>query len=75
MTVARIIAILVEIAIASALKYWLDVRWYISIPSAVMGYLITRYVRWVIEEWGHLSQARDQLLKKLKRGPGNQNSN
>jgi hypothetical protein len=31
----RIVAILVGIVIAFTLGYWLGVRWYVSIPSAV----------------------------------------
>ena len=46
----RIVAILVGIVIAFTLGYWLDVRWYVSIPSAVIGYLVARYIGWAINE-------------------------
>jgi len=75
MTGIRIVAILVGIAIAFTLGYWLDVRWYVSIPSAVIGYLIARYIGWAINERRRLNRARAQFLKKLMRGPGAQNSN
>ena len=75
MTGTRIVAILVGIAIAFALGYWLDVRWYVSIPLAVIGYLVTRYIGWAVNERRRLNQARDQLVKKVMRGPGTQNSN
>ena len=75
MTGIRIVAILVGIAIAFTLGYWLDVRWYVSIPSAAIGYLVARYIGWAINERRFLNRARDQLVKKVMRGPGGQNSN
>jgi len=75
MTGTRIVAILVGIAIAFTLGYWLDVRWYVSIPLAVIGYLVTRYIGWAINERLRLNRARDQLVKKATRDPGAQNSN
>ena len=75
MTGTRIVAILVGIAIAFTLGYWLNVHWYVSIPSAVIGYLVARYIGWAINERRRLNRERDQLLKKVMRRPGGQNSN
>jgi len=75
MTSIRIVAILVGIAIAFTLGYWLNVRWYVSIPSAVIGYLVARYIGWAINERLRRNRERDQLLKKVMRQPGGQNSN
>ena len=74
MTSIRIVAILVGIAIGFTLGYWLNVRWYVSIPSAVTGYLVARYIGWAINERLRLNRERDQLLKKVMRQPGGQNS-
>ena len=75
MTGIRIVAILVGIAIAFTLGYWLNVRRYVSIPSAVIGYLVARYIGWAFNERRRLNRERDQLLKKVMRGPGGHNSN
>jgi Flp pilus assembly protein TadB len=64
----RIIAILVAIAIAFTLEYWLGTPWYVAFPLGVMGYLLTRYVGWVITERRRLERETDKLLEKVKRG-------
>jgi hypothetical protein len=64
MTGTRIVAILAGIAITFTLEYWLSADWYISIPLGIIGYLVTRYIGWAINERRRLSRERDQLVKK-----------
>jgi len=75
MTGTRIVAILAGIGITFTLEYWLSADWYISIPFGIIGYLVTRYIGWVITERRRLNRKREQLLKKVMRQPGGQNSN
>jgi len=75
MTGTRIVAILVGIGIIFALEYWLSADWYVSIPLGIIGYLVARYIGWAINERRRLKRERDQLVKKVMRQPGGQNSN
>jgi hypothetical protein len=65
MTDFRIVAILVGVAITFTLQNWLEARWYVSIPSGVLGYLIARCIGWAINEHRrrNLAKQRDPLVK------------
>jgi hypothetical protein len=65
MTDFRIVAILVGIAITFTLQNWLETRWYVSIPSGVIGYLFARCIGWAINELRRRNRAkqRDPLVK------------
>ena len=65
MTDLRIVAILVGVAITFMLQDWLETRWYVSIPSGVIGYLFARCIGWAINELRRRNRAkqRDPLVK------------
>jgi uncharacterized protein DUF4167 len=44
MTDFKIFAILVGAAITFTLQNWLDARWYVSIASGIVGYIIARFM-------------------------------
>jgi high-affinity Fe2+/Pb2+ permease len=61
----RIVAILIVVAITFVLQNWLDARWYVSVSSGVVGYLIARFIGWAINERISLNSTkqRDPLVK------------
>jgi len=61
----KIVAILVGVAITFALQNWLEARWYVSVSSGVVGYLIVRFIGWAINERIRHNRAkqRDPLVK------------
>jgi Flp pilus assembly protein TadB len=65
MTDFRIVAILVGVAITFTLQNWLAARWYVSIPSGVLAYLVVRCIGWAINEHRrrNLAKQRDPLVK------------
>jgi Flp pilus assembly protein TadB len=71
----RLIAILVGGAIVFSLEYWVGLHRYISLPLGAIGYLVTRYVGWLMSEgrranrlMGHVHKNIDQIVEKAKRG-------
>jgi hypothetical protein len=73
MTGIRIVAIIVGIAVTFSVAHWLDI--YIACALGILGYFATRYVGWAIYERRRLHRERDQLVKKVMREAGAQNSN
>jgi hypothetical protein len=67
MTGGRIVAILVGIAIAFALEFWLDASWFISLPSGAIGYFATRYVSWTINERRRLKRKIERVAERARR--------
>jgi hypothetical protein len=65
MTDFRIVAILVGVGITFTLQNWLETRWYVSIPSGAIGYLLARCIGWAINELTRRNRAkqRDPLVK------------
>lgn len=61
----RIVAILFGVAIIFILQNWLDMRWYVSISSGVIGYLVARCIGWAIDERRrhHRAKQRDPFVK------------
>lgn len=61
----KIFAILIGGAIAFTLQNGLDARWYVSIASGVIGYLVVRLLGWAINKRLRLnrSKQRDPVIK------------
>jgi hypothetical protein len=61
----RIVAILIGVAITFTLQNGLGARWYVSIASGVIGYLVCRFLGWAINERLRLnkSKQRDPFVK------------
>ena len=68
-----IIAIIVGITVAFSAAHWLDI--YIACALGILSYFVTRYIGWAIYERRRLHRERDQLVKKVMRDAGAQNSN
>jgi hypothetical protein len=64
----RIVAIVIAIAISFSLNVWFSAPWYVSLPSGFIGYLVTRYVGWAINERRRLHREMDRLAAKVSRG-------
>ena len=61
----RIVAILVGGAITFTLQNELDARWYVSVASGVVGYLVVRLLGWAINKRLRFnrSRQRDPVVK------------
>jgi hypothetical protein len=46
----RIVAIAIGATIIAELQYGLGMSWYASVPLGIFGYLIARYIGWVVTE-------------------------
>ena len=68
-----IIAIMVGITVAISAAHWLDI--YIACALGILGYFVIRYIEWVIYQRRRRHRERDQLVKKVMRDAGAQNSN
>jgi membrane protein implicated in regulation of membrane protease activity len=73
MTGIGIVAIIVGIAVTFPAAHWLDI--YIACALGILSYFVTRYIGWAIYERRRLHRERDQLVKKVMRDAGAQNSN
>jgi hypothetical protein len=61
----RTVAILVGVAITFTIQNGLDARWYISVFAGVIGYIVTRFIGWAINERMRHNRAkqRDPFVK------------
>jgi hypothetical protein len=61
----RIVAILVGVAITFILQNGLDLRWYVSVPAGVVGYVVARLIRWAINKRvrHNKTKQRDPIVK------------
>ena len=61
----KIFAILVGGAITFTLQSWLDERWYVSLASGIVGYIVARFIGWAINERMRRNRAkqRDPIVK------------
>jgi hypothetical protein len=61
----KIVAILVGVAITFTLQNRLDARWYVSIASGIVGYILVRFIGWAINERirRNRTKQRDPLVK------------
>jgi MFS family permease len=50
MSASTIVAILVGMLIAFYLNYGLGWQWYAFLPMAMFGYIVTRFMTWLISE-------------------------
>ena len=46
----RIVAIAIGATIIAELQYGLGMSWYASVPLGIFGYLVARYIGWVVTE-------------------------
>lgn len=63
MIIIRIIAILVAIEVMLAFEIWVGAPWYISLAMGALGYLVTIYVSWAINEGRRLKKETGELLE------------
>jgi hypothetical protein len=63
MSKIRIAALGISIAIGTLLAVMFDAEWYVWGPAGALGYLITRYIGYVIEERRRIWREIDQMAK------------
>jgi hypothetical protein len=66
---ARIIGVLIGIAIMFGLEWGLDANWYVSLPLGAIGYFTARYIGYFITERKRFKREMKEVLERARSSP------